>query len=100
MRSSQIYQDTFETNLISAENYLPILQAYEDQIGEMLSFIVNFDFCTDVKRNFTSKEIEEDLNQLDRFFEILQIRQEFFLQYIIKHPRNKYNFANISNGLL
>jgi hypothetical protein len=88
MKQSQIYQDTFQTNLISAENYLPILQAYEDQIGEMLRFIVNFDFCSDVKRNFTPKEIEEDLNQLDRFFEILQIRQEFFLKYIIKRPIN------------
>jgi hypothetical protein len=65
----------------------------------MLKFIVDFDFCSDVKRNFTPKEIEEDLNQLDRFFEILQMRQEFFLKYIIKRPNNKYKFADISINL-
>lgn len=58
MKGSHIFQETFQTNLVSTENYLPILQAYEDQIAEMLKFIVDFDFCSDIKRNFTHKEIE------------------------------------------
>jgi hypothetical protein len=66
----------------------------------MLKFIIDFDFCSDIKRNFTPNQIEEDVNKLDRFFEILQMRHEFFMKYIIRQAQYKYDFAALSNGLL
>jgi hypothetical protein len=37
-------------------------------------FIKNFNFCSDIKRNMTIKEIEDDLNKFNDYFEILETR--------------------------
>ena len=50
----------------------------------MKRFVTNYEFFTDIKRNHAAKEIEDDLNELDRFYEILQARKDFFMKYIIK----------------
>jgi hypothetical protein len=100
-QKSHIFQaHGFLSSISAVEPYLPVLQSYEDQLAEMLRFIINFDFCSDIKRNFAPKEIEEDLNQLDRFFEILQMRQDFFMKYIIRQSKNQYNFTTLANGLV
>jgi hypothetical protein len=50
----------------------------------MLVFLNDFNFCSDIKRNWTMKEIEEDLNRLNNFYEILETRKEFFFTWVIR----------------
>lgn len=49
----------------------------------MLDFASEYEFYDDKKRNMTLKELEADLQTIERTFEILKQRHEFFNQYIL-----------------
>ena len=47
----------------------------------------------------TVKELEADLQTIDRNFEILKQRHEFFNTFIL-NPKNSYDYSVISGNLL
>ena len=56
--TKSIVGNRFLSSIYSVEHYSNKLQQYENTIALMLKFIANFEFCTDVKRNFTPKQVE------------------------------------------
>jgi hypothetical protein len=65
------------------EKHSENLRFYEDQIRSMLDFASEYEFYDDRKRNMALKELEADLQTIERTFEILKQRHKFFNQYIL-----------------
>lgn len=64
----------------------------------MLDYANEYEFYNDSKRNMTLKQLQADLQTIDRTFEILKQRHEFFNKFIL-NKKNSYEFSTISHNL-
>jgi hypothetical protein len=60
------------------EKHSENLSFYEAQIKSMLEYASEYSFYDEKKRNMTIKELEADLQTIERTVEILKQRNEFF----------------------
>lgn len=66
----------------------------------MHNFIKSFDFYGDAKRNFNSKQIEDDLNKLDSYYEVIWQQKDFFLRNFSGEGEDRLDFNEMSQQLL
>jgi hypothetical protein len=60
------------------EKHSEKIRFYEDQVKSMLEYASEYSFYDEKKRNMTMKELEANLQTIERTVEILKQRNEFF----------------------